>query len=229
VVDSERTLEYRSSDVAGNEEAVQVLRLRVDRTAPVTTLRINGAAPADAYTGPVRIAFTRSDGDGSGVVSTEYRLDGGNWTVYDGAFDVAGNSGHKIAYRSTDAAGNVENFQSLIFTIRPPAPQAAPAPVFGAATPAPKPKKFAALSSVRYRKGKVTVRVTCQAVSRGTLRLTYRHKTLAKRTVRCGDHGRATATLKPHKRKKTIEATVTLRFSGVPTDTQTVKVGGKKK
>jgi hypothetical protein len=230
VIDSERTLEYRSSDVAGNDEAVRTLHLRVDKTAPVTTLRINGAAPADAYTGPVRIAFTRSDGEGSGVVKTEYRLDGGNWTVYDGAFDVAGNSGHKVSYRSTDAAGNVENFQSRIFTIRPPAQQAAPAPVIPQATPAPQPKKFAALSSVRYRKGKVTVRVTCQGVSRGTLRLTYRGKRLtATRTVRCGDEGRATLTLKPKRHKKSIRATVTLRFSGVPADTQTVQVGGKKK
>ena len=61
------------------------LAIKVDRTAPVTTARINGAAPVAEYFGPVRIALTRTDGDGSGAVATEYRVGDGAWTPYTGA------------------------------------------------------------------------------------------------------------------------------------------------
>src|SRR5262249_56962961 len=42
VIEHTQTLEYRSRDVAGNAEPVRSLTLRVDKDAPVTTLRING-------------------------------------------------------------------------------------------------------------------------------------------------------------------------------------------
>jgi hypothetical protein len=102
------------------------------------------------------VAFSRSDCDGSGEVKTEYRLDVGDWTSYDekGAFDVEGNRGHKVEYRSIDLAGNVENFKSLIFVIRPPAtPAATPTPtpepiVLPQAVPAPAPKPYGTIEEV---------------------------------------------------------------------------------
>jgi beta-xylosidase len=255
-------LEYRSTDVAGNDEAVRTLSLKVDKTAPVTTIRINGAEPADEYTGPVRVAFTRTDGEGSGAVETQYAIDDDDvWTTYDdeGAFDVTGNSGHRVFFRSVDAAGNVENFKSVIFVIRPPARPAAPAPtpvVIPQATPAPKPTPYASLEEVSsklstvsaLRGGKVAVRVSCQSVDRGTLRLTVtkavakklklKSTTLAGGSIRCGAEGRGTLTLKPSsavrnalsKAKGSIEATLTLRLTGTAgaaRDTQTVTFRGK--
>jgi hypothetical protein len=252
-------IEYRSIDVAGNREATKSLSLKVDETAPATTLLINGAAPASEYTSAVRVVFTRTDGDGSGVLKTEYRLDGGEWTSYGGAFDVTGNRGHKVEYRSIDTAGNVENFKSLIFVIRPPARLPAPTPepvVIPQATPAPAPKPAASLESVSsklstvsaLRGGRFAVRVSCQAVDRGTLSLTVtksvarklklKSTKLAGRSLRCGAEGRAALTLKPSakvkaalaKAKGSITATLTLRLTGaagVARDTQTVTLEGK--
>jgi beta-xylosidase len=255
------TLEYRSGDVAGNDEAIKSLSLKVDKTAPTTSIRINGADPVAEYTSAVRVAFTRTDGDGSGAVETEYRLDGGEWTSYsdEGAFDVKGNSGHKVEYRSIDTAGNVENFKSLIFVIRPPATQPAPTPtpvVIPQATPAPAPKPLASLEDLSsklstvtaLRGGKVAVGVSCQAVDRGTLSLTVtkavakklglKSTTLASGSLRCGEEGRGTLTLKPStkvkralaKAKGSITATLTLRLTGAAgsaRDTQTVTFRGK--
>jgi PKD repeat protein len=231
-------VEFRSSDVAGHREAVKSLRVKVDRTAPVTTARINGAAPQAEYTGPVRVAFTRSDGDGSGAVATEYRIGDGAWTDYTGAFDIEGNRGHRIDFRSRDLVGNVENFRTVAFVIRPgPASAGTPPPLPDAAK---KPEPFAALSTVArarstlaaFRGGRFAVRVSCQAVRRGTLRLTVTRavarkldlasRVLAKRTVRCGDEGRAPVTLKPSRKVKralarskgSVAATLALRMTG---------------
>jgi hypothetical protein len=241
----EHVIEFGSGDVAGNEEAPKTLRLKVDGTAPTTSVRLNGAEPVEEYTGPVRVAFTRDDGDGSGAVETEYRIDGGAWTSYTttGAFDVKANSGHKVEYRSIDTAGNVENFKTLIFVIRPPAtaPAATPAPVvIPQAKPAPAPKPSASLQELSskvstvsaLRAGKVKVNVSCQGVDRGTLSLTVtkavakklglKSTTLASGSLRCGAEGRGTLTLKPStkvkralaKTKGSITATLTLRLKG---------------
>ena len=254
----EHVIEFSTLDIAGNEEAVKSLNLKVDKTAPTTSVRINGSDPAAEYTGPVRVAFTRDDGDGSGAVETEYRLDGGAWTSYttNGAFDVTSNSGHKVEYRSIDKAGNVENFKSLIFVIRPPAALPATPVVIPQATPAPAPKPFASLEDLSskvstvsaLRAGKVKVNVSCQAVDRGTLSLTVtkavakklglKSTTLARGSLRCGAEGRGTLTLKPSskvrnalaKTKRSITATLTLRLTGTAgaaRDTQDVTLEGK--
>jgi hypothetical protein len=243
-------LEFRSTDVAGNGEAPQTLSLKVDKTAPTTAVRLNGADPVAEYTSAVRVAFTRDDGDGSGAVETEYRLDGGDWTSYsdEGAFDVSGNSGHKVEYRSIDLAGNVENFKSLIFVIRPPAtlPAATPTPtptptpvVIPQATPAPAPKPYASLENLSsklatvtaLRGGKVAVAVSCQAVDRGTLSLTVtkavakklglKSTTLAGGALRCGG-GRATLTLRPSSKVKRALA----KAKGSITATLTLRLTG---
>jgi hypothetical protein len=254
----EHVIEFRSGDVAGNVEAINSLSLKVDGTAPKTSVRINGADAVAEYTSAVRVAFTRDDGDGSGAVETEYRLDGGAWTSYttSGAFDVTGNSGHKIEYRSIDKAGNVENFKSLIFVIRPPATLPAPPVVIPQAAPAPAPKPFASVEDLSskvstvsaLRAGKLKVSVSCQAVDRGTLSLSVtkavakklglKSTTLASGSLRCGTQGRGTLTLKPStkvkralaKTKGSITATLTLRLTGsagVARDTQTVTLEGK--
>ena len=110
-------LEYRSTDVAGNVESARSLNVRVDRTPPVTSALINGAAPAGAYAGPVRVGFLRSDGEGSGAASTEYRVDGGAWTPYTGAFDVVAPGAHRVDFRSRDVVGNTEAYRTVEFTV----------------------------------------------------------------------------------------------------------------
>lgn len=241
---------YRSTDAAGNVEDAQQLSVRVDVTAPTTTVRLNGGEPLADYTGAVRVTFTRDDGAGSGVRSTEYRVDGGAWTPYTGAVDVTGERGHKVDYRSVDVVGNVENFKSVVFAIHPPALLPSPLPQ---ALPAAAHKAFAALEEVASRRrtlaalrgGRLRVNVSCVGVRRGTLTLTVeratarrlklKRRTLARKVVRCGADGRATVTVRPSaavrralkRSKRSVTATLRLRMTGAATDTQEVTFRGK--
>jgi hypothetical protein len=82
----------------------------IDNTAPVTTLR----ASDPKYIGDVlyvtaTTAFTLAATDNlSGVASTEYRIDGGTWTVY-APFNLIGlaDGEHTIGFRSVDNGSNV--------------------------------------------------------------------------------------------------------------------------
>ena len=80
-----------------------------DLIAPTTT--VSGVRPGWSKT-PVTVTLSASDNPlGSGVASTQYRLQGASdWTTYSGPFQfqvtAQGRSSYK--YRSSDAAGNVE-------------------------------------------------------------------------------------------------------------------------
>ncbi|MEW5748785.1 MAG: hypothetical protein AB1793_08410 [Candidatus Thermoplasmatota archaeon] len=94
--DGEWVVEARAYDNEGNvgEDDSPV---RIDGTAPVTS---------SAAEGPV-VNLTAADGT-SGVYATWYRVDGGDWTLYDGPFEIAGEGNHSLEYWSVDAAGNQE-------------------------------------------------------------------------------------------------------------------------
>ncbi|MDP3951402.1 OmpL47-type beta-barrel domain-containing protein [Microbacterium sp.] len=104
--DGEHTLEFRSTDGNANVEATQSLTVTIDSTTPVTT-----AALLNGKSG--RVTLTADDAT-SGVVLTEYRVDGGEWASYAKPFTVGKrNVDHTVEYRSVDAAGNVEQAGSL--------------------------------------------------------------------------------------------------------------------
>jgi plastocyanin len=126
------TIVYRSTDVAGNVEADKQVAFTIDpdgpgedETAPVTTAALDPAAPGPGgtYTVPVEVTLTAADeAGGSGVASTEYRIDGGAFQPYTAPFTVSAEGAHTIVYRSTDVAGNVEADKQVGFTIEPYAP-----------------------------------------------------------------------------------------------------------
>jgi hypothetical protein len=73
----DHVVEYFATDTAGNVETVKNAAFRVDGAAPVTDASITG--DGDSRT----VTLDASDGDdGSGVVLTQYRVDGGPWTAY---------------------------------------------------------------------------------------------------------------------------------------------------
>ncbi|HET6546995.1 MAG TPA: ThuA domain-containing protein [Solirubrobacter sp.] len=73
----DHVVEYFATDTAGNVETVKTAAFRVDGAAPVTEASISG--DGDSRT----VTLDASDGDdGSGVVLTQYRVDGGPWTAY---------------------------------------------------------------------------------------------------------------------------------------------------
>lgn len=86
---------------------------------PVTTAQLTAEATTGLgwYVKPV-VTLTADDSPswGSGVATTEYRIDGGPWTIYEGPVLVDGNGERVVEYRSVDANGNVEEANALTFT-----------------------------------------------------------------------------------------------------------------
>jgi len=112
------TLEYWSTDAAGNAETIHTFTYTVamdDTTAPTTT--------SDAqtnYTGIGQISLTATDGvSGSGVASTWYRYDDGP-AVNSTVIGVSGAGVHHVDFWSVDWAGNTETVKTATFTVTIP-------------------------------------------------------------------------------------------------------------
>ncbi len=105
-----------------------------DEIAPTTTLSLTGTVGNDDwYTSAVTATLAATDNaGGSGVHSTESRLNSGAWTPYAGPFAINSDGSHVLYYRSTDNAGNVEGDQSQPVKVDQTPPlisaQVAPAP-----------------------------------------------------------------------------------------------------
>jgi peptidoglycan/xylan/chitin deacetylase (PgdA/CDA1 family) len=107
---STTTVKYRAFDNAGNAEPVDSALIRVDTTAPSTTINCNGGSCSGAFKPGVSVSLGASDAD-SGVASIRYTTDGtdptaSNGTVYSAPFTL--NSTTTVKYRAFDNAGNVE-------------------------------------------------------------------------------------------------------------------------
>jgi hypothetical protein len=111
---------YRATDEAGNVSAEGMAHFTVvqeDTTAPTVTGQVVGQQDENgAYVGSAMVTVTASD-TGSGVASTEYKLDGGAWTVYTAAVQVSAPGEHTVLFRATDSAGNVSAEGSVTFTV----------------------------------------------------------------------------------------------------------------
>jgi len=115
VGEGQHSLTYWSKDNAGNlEEAGAPLQLKVDKTAPTTTV-INPISPDSGWfvTSGIPVAFEASDA-GSGIAVTYYTIDGGEPQTYGKPFTADLSTGvHTITYWSVDIAGNDEAKDSV--------------------------------------------------------------------------------------------------------------------
>ncbi|HET6475023.1 MAG TPA: Ig-like domain repeat protein [Thermoleophilia bacterium] len=93
---------YRSTDVLGNVESDQNTTAKIDQTPPSTT----DDGPSGWDKAPVVVKFAATDAI-SGVASTAYRVDGGDW-MQGSQVTLSDPGEHTIQYGSTDVAGNVE-------------------------------------------------------------------------------------------------------------------------
>lgn len=98
----------------------------LDTTPPATTINISGTQNADgSYTGSVTISLVITD-NGSGVLRTDYSLDGGRTVqTYTGPFTVIAVGTTTIQFFSTDNLGNQELPQTVTISIIPPPSSAA--------------------------------------------------------------------------------------------------------
>lgn len=106
-------LEYQSSDLAGNWEAIKSSEIKIDTLPPSTTCTPAGTLGADGwYTSIVSLVMAATDAD-STVQTTRYRIDGGSWLNYTGMVSLDADGVHSIEYYSTDVASNAESPQTL--------------------------------------------------------------------------------------------------------------------
>ena len=113
------TVTYRSTDAAGNVEADKTVTVKLDKAAPVTTATSSAQPGADGwYAGAPTITLTGADGGaGSGVASTQYAIDGGEWQTYTEPFAMPVGE-HTLRYRSTDRAGLAETAKEAVLRVR---------------------------------------------------------------------------------------------------------------
>ena len=136
---------------------------------------INGAAPAaDATPAPVRVVFTRDDGDGHRRgrhrVPRQRRRRGRSTPARSTSRPTAATGSTSAP---ATALGNVELYQSHTFTGRDPG-RSAPQPIAAGRRDATRPTPFAALEEVpsrlltrsALRNGRFAVRISCQSVER---------------------------------------------------------------
>ncbi|WP_022891046.1 family 78 glycoside hydrolase catalytic domain [Agromyces subbeticus] len=76
------------------------------------------------FTGAVDVSLTASD-ERQGTVTSEYRIDGAQWTGYTAPFTIEEEGETAIEYRATDAAGNVSEAKQATVRIDATAPAAA--------------------------------------------------------------------------------------------------------
>ena len=115
--DGVHTIEYRSTDNAGNVEPLRSTTVRIDTTLPTTT----DDAPAGWRSSDVTVTLSPSDAL-SGIASTDYRVDGGAFqngisVLVPAPADHSNDGAHLVEYRSTDNAGNVEPLRSATVRI----------------------------------------------------------------------------------------------------------------
>ncbi len=122
--DGVHTLDFHSTDRAGNVETTQRLLVAIDVVAPATGIAIDGAdGTGEWYRSNLTVTLTGMDAT-SGLALTQYRVDGGTWENYSAPFQV-GEGVHVLEFWSVDAAGNFElpHSASLRIDATPPSLQ----------------------------------------------------------------------------------------------------------
>jgi regulation of enolase protein 1 (concanavalin A-like superfamily) len=115
--DVDQTIEFRSTDKAGNVEDTKsaTITKSADTTAPVTTATLNPASPSGEngwWNEQVTLTLSATDAK-SGVASTQFALGDGEWQNYTAPVVIDVEGAQSITFRSTDVAGNVEATKSV--------------------------------------------------------------------------------------------------------------------
>ncbi|MCX6735998.1 MAG: Ig-like domain-containing protein [Candidatus Parcubacteria bacterium] len=104
----------RVTDSLGNLGTGIATDVTPDTTAPVTT---DAGTDTSWHNDNVIVTLTPSDA-GSNIASTEYKINGGSWTLYTAPIIVSSEGENTISYRSTDKVGNVEATKTAVNTVK---------------------------------------------------------------------------------------------------------------
>jgi len=114
--------ELAGDENPGNDHKVLFFTIERDAEPPVTMHGFDGVMGDNGwYISCVTITLSATD-EGSGVAATYYCLDGGDWMVYTGSFEVCEDGVHNLSYYSVDYAGNEETVKSVNFKVDQTAP-----------------------------------------------------------------------------------------------------------
>jgi cell division septation protein DedD len=116
--DGVHSVSYGSTDLLGNVEAPQTAGLSIDTVPPTTTGISVGVGGLGGWyvSAPVTVALSASDAT-SGVDFSQYRVDGGAWSLYSGSAPISGDGTRVVEFFSTDVAGNAETASGLTVRI----------------------------------------------------------------------------------------------------------------
>jgi hypothetical protein len=105
-----------ATDIAGNRESqpgVPDASTAIDTVAPTTSVDIMGSQSSSGwYNTDVSVSLSSYD-QTSGVASSYYRIDGGDWQTYTAQFNLTEEGTHAIEYYSKDNASNSEAYRAL--------------------------------------------------------------------------------------------------------------------
>lgn len=112
-----RTLRARGVGADGEVGAEAELSVRVDAAAPEIGISVS---PHRAHPKLVK-AFTvsLSASDDTGVTALEYQLNDRPFTAYEGPIEMGAHSSYTLAFRATDAVGNVSETRTVNFPAEP--------------------------------------------------------------------------------------------------------------
>ncbi len=120
--DSNRQIVYWSVDWAGHTESQHFYTLKLDGSAPTTSISTSGTNGWNGWrTSAVQVTLSPSDAR-SGVAATYYTVDGGPVQTYSGPFMIDGSAIHQLNYWSVDNVGNTEVQKSEAVKIDKEAP-----------------------------------------------------------------------------------------------------------
>ena len=127
VVVSDNEIVYaRGTDAVGNVSNVRSMTVsNIYKIAPVTAATLSPAAPGGKnswYTTDVTVSLSVTASVYGGAVTTEYQVNDGAWITYTGSIPAFGDGTYKVAYRSNDQAGNVEQPKTVEFKVDKMAP-----------------------------------------------------------------------------------------------------------
>jgi hypothetical protein len=108
--EGEHSIEYSSLDEAGNQESVETATVSIDTHAPTGAASLSGTVGSNGwYVSEVMVSLSVSDGEGSGVSGTMYRIDGSQWIEYEDQFEISEAGTHEFDFYSIDLSGNSQN------------------------------------------------------------------------------------------------------------------------
>ncbi|MEM3445035.1 MAG: DNRLRE domain-containing protein [Thermoplasmata archaeon] len=116
-LEGNHTLEYYSTDIAGNIEKSKTLNLRIDKSPPVVSYQIKGTSSGveNWYISEVTLYLNATDG-ASGVAKIFYSINNGTYTQYTQPLKFSDGI-YTVRYYAKDMAGNTEPESTLLLKI----------------------------------------------------------------------------------------------------------------